>query len=366
MGRTRDAAPGAPPDRPVPQLLAMGLLRRIDADTVILPRHVGQVLRGEEPGPAQLTAPDPVVSQPPRPPTPTPQPPARSSTCCASSRCCSKHSALHRFPSCAAADWECGRSGGWRRSTGIDEARLGLVLEVAAAAGLIASGLPDPEPAGRRADPYWAPTVAADRFAEASHRRALAPAGHHLAGPAGPAGVDRQPRARRQTVWPRCRIRCTRRLPRWIVGCCWACWPSCRAGAGVDTATASAGADLAAAALGQAATARRRWRELLDEAHALGLVGRGAISTPGRALVDGGADRRRRRRRRRDGTRVARADRPLPGAGRPDRRGARPARSVSWPRNWPPSPPSNPPAPRWCTGVSEPSIRHALDIGRTA
>jgi len=62
MGRTRDAAPGAPADRPVPQLLALGLLRRIDAETVILPRHVGQVLRGEQPGPMQLTAPDPVVS----------------------------------------------------------------------------------------------------------------------------------------------------------------------------------------------------------------------------------------------------------------------------------------------------------------
>ena len=62
LGRTRDAAPGAPADRPVPQLLAAGLLRRIDADTVILPRHVGQVLRGEEPGPVRLAAPDPVVS----------------------------------------------------------------------------------------------------------------------------------------------------------------------------------------------------------------------------------------------------------------------------------------------------------------
>jgi hypothetical protein len=62
LGRTRDAAPGAPADRPVPQLLAVALLRRIDADTVILPRHVGQVLRGEQPGPARLAAPDPVVA----------------------------------------------------------------------------------------------------------------------------------------------------------------------------------------------------------------------------------------------------------------------------------------------------------------
>ncbi|MBX9640345.1 MAG: DNA-binding protein, partial [Mycobacteriaceae bacterium] len=62
MGRTRDAAPGVQADRPVPRLLAAGLLRRIDAETVILPRHVGQVLRGEDPGPMQLRVPDPVLS----------------------------------------------------------------------------------------------------------------------------------------------------------------------------------------------------------------------------------------------------------------------------------------------------------------
>ena len=62
MGRTRDAAPGTPPDRPVQRLLAAGLLRQLDADTVILPRLVGQVLRGELPGPVALTEPDPVMS----------------------------------------------------------------------------------------------------------------------------------------------------------------------------------------------------------------------------------------------------------------------------------------------------------------
>ena len=62
MGRTRDAAPGTPPDRPVQRLLAAGLLRQVDTDTVILPRLVGQVMRGELPGPVQLTQPDPTVS----------------------------------------------------------------------------------------------------------------------------------------------------------------------------------------------------------------------------------------------------------------------------------------------------------------
>src|SRR6202047_1346793 len=51
VGRTRDAAPGTPPDRPVQRLLAAGLLRQVDEETVILPRVVAQVLPGEQPGP---------------------------------------------------------------------------------------------------------------------------------------------------------------------------------------------------------------------------------------------------------------------------------------------------------------------------
>src|SRR6201998_1786478 len=52
MGRPRAARRG-------PQLRGGALLRRVDAKPVIRPRHVGQVLRGEDPGPMQLTAPDP-------------------------------------------------------------------------------------------------------------------------------------------------------------------------------------------------------------------------------------------------------------------------------------------------------------------
>ena len=62
VGRTRDAAPGTPHDRPVQRLLAAGLLRQVDDDTVILPRLVGQVLRGELTGPVALAPPVPVVS----------------------------------------------------------------------------------------------------------------------------------------------------------------------------------------------------------------------------------------------------------------------------------------------------------------
>src|SRR6185369_3454044 len=62
IGRTRDAAPGTPPQRPVQRLLSAGLLRQVDDETVILPRVVGQVLRGDVPGPVDLTEPAPSVS----------------------------------------------------------------------------------------------------------------------------------------------------------------------------------------------------------------------------------------------------------------------------------------------------------------
>ncbi|MGB7145446.1 MAG: DNA-binding protein, partial [Mycobacterium sp.] len=146
LGRTRDAAPGAPADRPVPQLLAVGLLRRIDADTVILPRHVGQVLRGEESGPVQLAAPDPVVS------TTTS---ADSDAAAAGAVIDLLREVDVLLETLSAAPISELRSGGLgvrevrrlAKVTGIDEARLGLVLELAAAAGLIASGVPEPQPA---------------------------------------------------------------------------------------------------------------------------------------------------------------------------------------------------------------------------
>src|SRR6201991_1905917 len=158
MGRTRDAAPGAPTDRPGPQLLPVGLWRRVAADTVPLPRHVAQVLRGEQPGPMQLTAPDPVVS-------------TTTSDDVDAAAAGAVIDLLREFDvlleSLGTTPVSELRSGGLgvrevkrlAKATGVDEARLGLVLEVAAAAGLIASGAPDPEPENGDGL-YWAPTVA--------------------------------------------------------------------------------------------------------------------------------------------------------------------------------------------------------------
>lgn len=56
LGSTRDAAPDADPTKPVPQLLAKGLLIRVDSSHVRLPRSVAHRLRGGAQFP--LTPPD--------------------------------------------------------------------------------------------------------------------------------------------------------------------------------------------------------------------------------------------------------------------------------------------------------------------
>jgi len=281
LGRTRDAAPGAPADRPVPQLLAVGLLRRIDADTVILPRHVGQVLRGEQPGPARLAAPDPVVA-------------TTTSTDADAAAAGAVIDLLRELDvlleTLSAAPISELRSGGLgvrevrrlAKVTGIDEARLGLILELAAAAGLIASGVPDPQPAGGE-PPYWAPTVAADRFTDASNAERwhlLANTWLDLAArPAliGSRGPDAKPYAALSDSLYSTAAPLDRQLLLGMLA-------QLQAGAGVDKNTASAAL----------IWRRPRWSkrlqpapvaDLLEEANMLGLVGRGAISTPGRALI---------------------------------------------------------------------------------
>jgi hypothetical protein len=282
MGRTRDAAPGAAGDRPVPQLLALGLLRRIDAETVILPRHVGQVLRGEQPGPLQLTAPDPVVST-----TTSDDVDATAAGAVID---------LLRELDVLLATLATGpvselRSGGLgirdvkrlSKTTGIEEPRLGLVLELAAAAGLIASGMPDPEPATGDG-PYWAPTVAVDRFTAlpaAERWQLLADVWLDLPGrPAliGTRGPDAKPYGALTDALYSTAAPLDRRL---LLGMLSDLPP----GAGVNAVEASAAL----------IWRRPRWSkrlqpgpvgDLLAETHALGLAGRGALSTPGRALLE--------------------------------------------------------------------------------
>ncbi|KUI43438.1 DNA-binding protein [Mycobacterium sp. IS-1590] len=281
VGRTRDAAPGTPADRPVQRLLAAGLLRQVDAETVILPRLVGQVLRGELPGPLHLTEPDPVVS----------------TTTAADADAVAAGAALDLLREVEVVLETLGatpvpelRSGGLgvrdvkrlTKATGIDERRLGLILEVTAGAGLISAGMPEPEPdAGD--GPYWAPTVSSDRFVEsptAVKWHLLATTWLELPGrPSliGNRGPDGKPYAALSDSLFSTAAPLDRRLLLEMLA-------SLPPGAGVDAGEAS-----------QAMIWRRpRWAvrlqpgpvaDLLTEAHALGLVGRGALASPARVLL---------------------------------------------------------------------------------
>ncbi|MEZ0342036.1 helicase-associated domain-containing protein [Mycobacterium sp. pV006] len=286
VGRTRDALPDAPPDRPVQRLLAAGLLRRLDADTVILPRLVGQVLRDEMPGPATLTRPDPI----------------RSQTSGSDVDAVAAGAALDLLREVEMLIEILGatpvpelRSGGLgvrevkrlTKLTGIEERRLGLLLEVSAGAGLIASGVPEPDPADGTGS-FWAPTVAADRFLESStaaqwHLLATS----WLALPSRPSLVGtRSPEDKPYAALSDSLFSTAAPLDRQLLLDVLAELP---VGAGVDAASA------AEAMVWQ----RPRWSarlqpgpvaDLLTEAHAVGVVGRGALAGPVRVLRDGGDD----------------------------------------------------------------------------
>lgn len=281
VGRTRDAAAGTPPDRPVQRLLANGLLRQVDDETVILPRLVGQALRGELPGPVGLTAPDPVVS----------------TTTIADVDAVAAGAVIDLLrevevvlETLSAAPIPELRSGGlgvrdvkrMTKVTGIDESRLGVILEVTAAAGLIATGMPEPEPQDGTG-PYWAPTVATDRFLEsptAQKWHLLASTWLELQGRpslVGSRGPDGKPYAAlSDSLFSTAAPLDRRLLLETLAGLA--------PGAGVD-ATEAARAMI---------WRRPRWGNrlqpgpvgaLLVEAHMVGVVGRGAISTPARALL---------------------------------------------------------------------------------
>ena len=284
VGRTRDAAPGTPADRPVQQLLAAGLLRKVDTDTVVLPRDVGQVLRGEEPGPADLTPADPTIT------TTTVKDVDASAAGAAMELMRQVEVVLETLSTAPVPEL---RSGGLgvreakrlTKTTGIDEQRLGLILELAAGAGLIASGVPDPTPPGETVT-YWAPTVAADRFIEApapSRWLQLAATWLDLSSRPGLIGVrgpDGKPYAALSDSLHSTAAPLDRRL---LLG---------------TLAELPPGYCVDAAAASKALIWRRpRWAarlqptpvaHLLGEAHAVGLTGRDALSTPARALLDRG------------------------------------------------------------------------------
>jgi Helicase conserved C-terminal domain len=288
VGRTRDAAPGTPSDRPVQRLLASGLLRQVDAETVILPRMVGQVLRGELPGPTALVPPDPTV---------TSMSVADVDAAAAGAAIDVLRDVEVLIEHLSAVPVPELRNGGLgvrevkrlTKITGIDHRRFGLILDVAATAGLIAPGVPEPEPPGDGGT-HWAPTVAADRFIESP----AAVRWHLLVstwldlpsrpGLVGQRGPDGKPYAALSDSLYSTAAPLDRRLLLKMLA-------DLKPGKGVDATSAASALNWR----------RPRWAarlqpepvsDLLTEAHALGVVGRGALPTPMRLLLDGGSEDR--------------------------------------------------------------------------
>ncbi|BEK92893.1 hypothetical protein NSK11_contig00005-0108 [Nocardia seriolae] len=163
-GRTRDAAPGTPSERPVQRLLARRLLNWVDEETVELPVAVGQLLRNEP-----VT--DPHALTPPHPDATKHAPADINAVAAGEVGELLRHSAsvleaLARTPAPVL------RSGGLgvrelrrvAKQTGIDETRLGLLAEILAAARLIAKGNPEPAPDGDGTEDYWTPTTTSDAW----------------------------------------------------------------------------------------------------------------------------------------------------------------------------------------------------------
>ncbi|MDT5091802.1 MAG: hypothetical protein QOH60_1165 [Mycobacterium sp.] len=281
VGRTRDAAPGTPAERPVQRLLSAGLLRQVDDETVILPRAVGQVLRGEEPGPVSLV----------EPAAPTSAAMVADVDAAAAGAVVDLlrevELVLETLSVTPVPELRTGGLGvrevkRLTKVTGIDETRLGLILEVSAAAGLIAAGTPRPEPLDGDG-PYWAPTVQADRFGESAAAEQwylLASTWLDLAsrpGLVGRRGPDNKPIAALSAGLFSTAAPLDRRL---LLG----------ALQDLPTAAGMSAADLSRLLLWR----RPRWAlrlqpgpvaDLLAEATAVGLVGRGALSSPARTLV---------------------------------------------------------------------------------
>ncbi len=287
-GRTRDAAPDAPPERPVPRLLALRLLDRVDDETVELPPAVGQVLRREP-----VT--DPHALQPPRP-EPDRHTAADSNAAAATEagellrHCADIIEVLEQVPAPAL------RSGGLgvrelrriAKQTGIDESRVAMLAEVLAAARLLDKGIPEPAPQSDAVDDFWAPTTVADGWLDGPAARrwvVLAAAWLELdrfPWMIGQRDANDKPLAALSLELRNLHAVRDRRAILDLL-------------AEQPTGAALTPSDIARVLAWRQPRWRRHFRtdaveRTLAEANALGLVGRGAITSAGRALLHGSPD----------------------------------------------------------------------------
>ncbi|ORI26178.1 helicase-associated domain-containing protein [Rhodococcus sp. 1168] len=285
-GRTRDAAPGTSEDRPVQKLLRAGLLIWLDEQTVELPQQVGQALRGEPIfDPTSLT------------------PPKRASTKyhLTDVNAAAAGEALELIRHCAliiealsmtpAPALKAGGLGVREvkritKVTGLEEQRVSLLSEILAAASLITSGTPDPLPPNDSGEDYWGPTPAVEPWTTATpssrwHTVAAAwldvQRAPWLIGMRDPN--DKPVAALSEEVRSPAAPRDRRTILEFL--------------AELGPGNAIADGEVARGLAWRRPRAMSRYAlrpvsKMIGEATAMGIVARGALSTPGKALLHGG------------------------------------------------------------------------------
>ncbi len=285
LGRTRAAADSAPPTSAVQRLLRAGLLEKVDDHTVRLPEDVRAA--------AETSAAARVRLAPPQPQTQRHDAGDVDSTAAGEALELLRHAGTV-IDSLSARPVPVLRSGGvgvreirrMAKDLSLAERRVGFLLELLAQADLIRSGVPDPLPQHDTADAYWAPASEIDAWLSL-------------------------PPAERWDVLARAWLRMPRRV--WEIG------QRDDTGKVVPALsgdlTAPAVAEDRGAVLGRLAGERAgvavpapdlldslRWSRprryarlplgfleyLLAEAQDMGVVAHGALSGPGRVLVDAG------------------------------------------------------------------------------
>ncbi|MBH0780564.1 helicase-associated domain-containing protein [Nocardia sp. NEAU-351] len=283
-GRSKDAAPTAPPDRPIQRLLARRLLHLIDEETVELPVTVGQILRDEP-----VTHPHALT--PPKPPQRKYAAAEVNAVAAGEVGELLRHSdgvleSLGAVPAPAL------RAGGLgvrelrrvAKQIGVEEQRAGLLVELLAAAKLVEKGSPDLD--ADSDDEFWAPTPASDAW------QAAPPARRWLVLARAWLELDRMPwmiGMRDPNDKPLAALAIELRNPhavrdrRAILDLL----------AEYPTGTALDAGDVAKLLAWRQPRRRRHFRaeavgHVLREAGELGLIGRGALASPARALLHDG------------------------------------------------------------------------------
>ncbi|WFN93499.1 helicase-associated domain-containing protein [Gordonia sihwensis] len=175
LGRSRDAAPDADPSAPVPTLISLGLLARIDEQTVELPPQVGQLLRGQPPLETAVLREPPLTGA---------DGPGRFDAKAVDAAGAGEALELLRhsgdlIEALGTAPAALLRSGGLgirelrrlAKTTALTVSRVGLLVELLARQRLLDAGAPDSDAGDHLADDVFAPTGAVDAWAHLSSGR---------------------------------------------------------------------------------------------------------------------------------------------------------------------------------------------------